>query len=122
MTATLAVPTSAETRSLSVSNKLLLALYGIIPVSILVVFIDLMYLNEYLRYEVLPANPTSLMFWVIIFNLPHIFSSFITLADKEYLSFYRERFIKALVIILSVVVSVSYVAPIILPTELADLL
>lgn len=117
---TTTIDTQINARRYSVSNTLLLSLYLVIPVSIAIVLIDLVFLDSYLRYDVLPANPASLMLWVIIFNLPHIFSSFITLADKEYLSFYRERFTKAMVVILSVVIGITYVAPIILPQNIAD--
>ena len=74
---------SFATRNFIVSSPLLLGLYAVLPFSILVVLIDQLFLGEILLKKHLPIKPSDWAFWAIVFNFPHIVSSFITLADKE---------------------------------------
>ena len=97
-------------RELKVSSPLLLALYGIIPLCGLAVLIDLFFLGGTFK-QALPSNPGSLIVWAVIFNFPHIVSSVITLADKEYISYYKPRFIKALKVIVAAVLFVNVLMP-----------
>ena len=76
----------------AVSQRMLLALYAVIPITLLIAAVDTWALNGYLLQNYLPSNPASLLLWAIIFNFPHIISSFITLADDEYIPYYRRRF------------------------------
>lgn len=106
---------------LTVSSQLLLALYAVVPLSLLAVFVDIVFLNGSLRAW-LPENPGQLIWWAIIFNFPHIVSSLITLADDEYIPYYRARFQKALIIIIAAVLMVNIVLPLVLPNMAAFLL
>ncbi len=103
-------------KQLSVPNKLLLALYVVIPLSLLAAFIDSLFFGHAIR-EVLPSNPGQLMWWAIIFNFPHIISSLITLVDKEYIRHYKPQFKKALWIIVPGVLFINFAIPFILPDE-----
>jgi hypothetical protein len=105
-------------KPLSVSNKLLLSLYAVIPMCLLLAAIDTLLLGHQLR-EALPSNPGELMWWAIIFNFPHIISSLVTLADKEYINHYKPRFKKALLIIVSGVLFINFIMPVIMPDQIA---
>ncbi len=108
-------------KTLAVNSQLLLALYAFIPVSILVVIVDQLFLSGILKDQYLPNNPATLMWWAIIFNFPHIVSSLVTLADEEYISFYKKRFAKALTIITVVVLSINILIPLFFPKSLSTI-
>lgn len=88
-------PTQAGTRIESdVAMRLLdcrwlLALYAIIPLALAVVIVDAVMLDGILLRQYLPADPERWPFWTVVFGLPHIIASLLTMADKEYLSHYR---------------------------------
>ena len=107
---------SLSQRQLSVPNKLLLALYAVIPLSLIAAFVDSVFFSHALR-DFLPSNPVELMWWAIIFNFPHIVSSFVTMADKEYLTHYKPRFKKALLIIISGVLLFNYAMPLLVSEQ-----
>jgi hypothetical protein len=118
---TTASTTALNRQPLAVNSHLLLALYGFIPLSILVVVIDQFFLSGLLKDKYLPSNPATLMWWAIIFNFPHIVSSLVTLADEEYIRFYKKRFTKALTLITVVVLSINIVIPLLFPKALSTL-
>ncbi|GAA6135171.1 hypothetical protein NBRC116188_19610 [Oceaniserpentilla sp. 4NH20-0058] len=72
------------------NKKWLFALYLVVPVCVLFVLIDHFLLNGMMQ-QALPRHPVEWAFWAIFFNFPHIVSSFITLADKEYLGVYKKN-------------------------------
>lgn len=102
--------TKNPTRAI-VSSRFLLALYAVIPLSVLLVAIDYLLLDNQLRDQILPKNPSALAIWTVIFIFPHITSSLITLLDKEYLSFYKKRLLMPLIVIISGVVSINMLLP-----------
>lgn len=67
----------------------LLALYAIIPVSVLLVVADAWIFEGQALRQHIPNQPEHWPFWTVIFGLPHIIASLITMADREYLSHYR---------------------------------
>lgn len=75
----------------TVDCRWLLALYAIIPVSIAAVATDLFWLDGRLLDDVFPSDPNRWAFWTVIFGLPHIIASTLTMADREYLGYYRRR-------------------------------
>lgn len=107
-------------QKLAVNSYALLALYAVIPFSILLVIVDVLFLHGSVK-NYLPANPSALMFWAIIFNFPHIVSSMVTLADAEYIAFYKARFTKALSIIVLAVLSINVFIPALFPGQLSML-
>jgi hypothetical protein len=69
----------------------LFALYGVIPLALTVVAIDVLWLDNALRLNHLPTNPEYWPLWTIVFGLPHIVASLLTMADREYLAHYGRR-------------------------------
>lgn len=67
----------------------LLALYAVIPLSVLLVVTDVWLFEGRAVYPRIPTQPEDWPFWTVIFGLPHIIASLITLADREYLTHYR---------------------------------
>lgn len=107
-------------RTFEVSNSLLFSLYGIIPLTMFIALFDHFFLSGLLLEKYLPSNPATLIWWAIIFNFPHIVSSIITIADDEYLPFYKQRFGRALGVIVVVVFSVNVLLPLLLPAFVAS--
>lgn len=105
-------------RTFAVSSHLLLALYGIVPLSIALALADRAFLGGALR-GVLPDNPATLLWWTVVFNYPHIVSSLITLADDEYIAFYKRRFAKALTVIALLVLGTNVAIPLLFPGVIA---
>ena len=105
------VVSAVTVKPVSISNRLLLSLYAIMPLCLCFVVLDALAFNYQFRDIWLPDNPGALIWWAIIFNFPHIVSSMVTLLDDEYLPHYRQRFTKALVIITVAVLSVNYLLP-----------
>ena len=75
----------------AVDCRWLLALYAIIPISIAVVALDILWLDHWLMDNFLPSDPQRWAFWTVVFGLPHIIASTLTMADREYLGYYRRR-------------------------------
>lgn len=78
---------------LSVSFRLLLSLYAIIPVCFLLQLLDVYFWHGGLQ-EKLPNSPTQFLLFQIIFGTPHIVASNILLVSNgEYLKFYQKKII-----------------------------
>ncbi len=112
---------STEKPLLSVRGSLLIGLYSVIPLLLLLVFVDKLWLNHLLRDRLLPRDPSDLIIWAIIFGFPHIVSSIVTLADREYLSFYRKKLLLGLAIISAAVLAVNVLVPLVLPAQYSGL-
>lgn len=80
-----------EVKKFNVSHRLLLSIYLVIPISALIIATDFFALDQSLLKNYLPDTPDQWAFWTIFFGMPHIISSIITLADKEYISHYKQR-------------------------------
>ena len=106
-------------RNFRVSSPLLLSLYLIIPFCAVLVVADTLWFGHQLRDVYLPSNPATLLVWAVVFNFPHIVSSLVTLADDEYIPFYRQRFTRALLIISIAVLTVNVLFPLLFPRNLA---
>ena len=109
-----------STEPLSVSGKLLAALYLIIPVCASIVLLDILLFNRALM-RILPSTPDQWLLWTVVFNTPHILASFFSFADKEYYRFYKPRVLRALAIFSVAVVLFTLIAPAVLPDALARL-
>ncbi len=78
---------------LSVSFRLLLGLYSIIPICLLLQLADTFFLNGRLL-ENLPSSPAHFLIFQILFGTPHILASTMLLGtNKEYLRFYQPKLI-----------------------------
>ena len=78
---------------LSVSFRLLLGLYAIIPLCLLLQLFDTWFWHGFLQQS-LPSSPKQFLLFQIIFGTPHIVASSILLAsNSEYLKFYKSKLI-----------------------------
>lgn len=76
---------------LSVSFRVLLGLYLIIPLSFLLYGLDTTFWQGYL-HDNLPTKPTHFLLFQILFGTPHILASTILLVSNgEYLQFYKRH-------------------------------
>lgn len=76
---------------LSVSFRILLSLYLIIPLCLLLYGFDHFFWQLYL-YENLPTKPTHFLLFQILFGTPHILaSSILLLSNGEYFQFYKRN-------------------------------
>ena len=82
-----------EARKLTVSFRVLLSLYAIIPLCFIIQLTDVLYLHGFLR-ESLPTKPTHFLLFQILFGTPHILAStFLLLGNRDYMEFYRRKLI-----------------------------
>lgn len=89
-----------------VSPKLLIAIYGIVPLLMLVVLAD--FLTGGLLRLMLPKRPEVWSFWIYVFGLPHIFASFFLLADREYLQYFGGKLWKMALFLLALPIFVYW--------------
>jgi hypothetical protein len=82
-----------------VSNQYLLALYIVAPACVFIVLLDWLFFDGYMQYYYLPVKPSEWAFWAVFFNFPHIVASFITLADRDYLTFYKKPILRSIITI-----------------------
>src|SRR5690625_2245437 len=94
----------------AIDCRWLFALYGIIPLSLAVIAADSLWLNGELLHRYLPSDPQQWPFWTVIFGLPHIIASMLTMADREYLSHYRHTLFWPLVLFAGIA-SAGYIGP-----------
>ncbi|WP_031436589.1 hypothetical protein [Methylobacter tundripaludum] len=86
---------------LSVSFRLLLGLYAIIPLCLLLQLFDGWFWQGFLQHN-LPSSPKQFLLFQIIFGTPHIVASSILLvSNTEYLKFYKLKLILMTVAIIT---------------------
>ncbi|GGE39299.1 hypothetical protein GCM10007421_11600 [Halopseudomonas oceani] len=85
-----------------VDGRWLLALYCVIPLSFIVVALDTLVLQRTLLHGLLPDDPNDWALWALLFGLPHIIASALTLSDRDYLRHYRWRLLPASLVFLLV--------------------
>ncbi len=85
---------AAETApELAISFRLLLTIYSIIPLCLLIQFIDANYAHAYLR-QALSSSPKHFILLLIIIGTPHIIaSSMLLFGNREYWHYYKFRII-----------------------------
>ncbi|WP_262964566.1 hypothetical protein [Methylobacter psychrophilus] len=82
-----------DERKLTVSFRLLLGLYAIIPLCLILQLADGWFWHGFLR-ENLPSKPSHFLLFQILFGTPHILASTIVLvSNTDYLRFYRRNLI-----------------------------
>lgn len=98
---TLPIQELPEVRKLAVSFRLLLGLYAIIPLCVLLYFLDTWFWYGALR-ESLPTRPNHLLLFQVLFGTPHIIASSIVLfSDREYLKVYQSKLL-AMTLVLAI--------------------
>jgi hypothetical protein len=87
---------------LAVSFRVLLGLYGIVPICLILQLGDTLFFNNRLL-ENLPSSPAHFLLFQILFGTPHILASSILLSsNRDYLQFYKSKFIVMTLIIIAV--------------------
>lgn len=82
-----------EDKQLTISFKLLLGLYAIIPVCLSLQLLDGWVWQDFLKQN-LPSSPKQFLLFQVIFGTPHIVASSILLAsNSEYLKLYKPKII-----------------------------
>ena len=92
---------------LTISSKVLLGIYLIVPAAYLIVLVDILFLNQVLMTS-LPYSPEALRLFTVFFVLPHIIASAMTLLDREYAGYYKLKLGIALPIICIVTVGLPF--------------
>jgi hypothetical protein len=83
----------------TISTKALLSLYAILPIVWLLMLVD--YLTNHSLMFALPNRPEFWWIWIYIFGMPHVFASYLLLADNEYLDTYKDKLIKGAIVLLA---------------------
>jgi hypothetical protein len=92
-----------STQKLAVSFKVILGLYGIIPLCLILQGLDGWFWGDFLR-QTLPSSPYHFVLFQILFGTPHIIASNILLVSNgEYF-----RHFKPQIILMTVAIAVAY--------------
>jgi hypothetical protein len=98
-------------KNLSYINPLyLIGLLFVCPLLVFVMVIDITILNRFVL-RALPTRPEEWAIWLVFFSLPHILTSFFTMADKENTSIYGTKMLKAIVILFFASVILNGIIP-----------
>lgn len=82
---------TAEAPLLTVSFRLLLALYAIVPLCLLLQGADVLFWQNFLK-DNLPVSPKHFLLFQVLFGTPHIIASAIVLTSNgEYFGFYKRK-------------------------------
>ncbi len=95
--------------------RFFIGMFFICPVLLIVTLVD-KFLLESMVLNWLPTRPEKWAFWLIIFSLPHIISSFITMFDTDNIVLYKKKIIKAIILL----VGLSFLFNLIIPNFLAN--
>lgn len=82
----------------TISTRVLLGIYAILPAIVLLMFIDLLFFSGAIKHA-LPHFPEEILWYMLLFNFPHIIASFFSFADKEYLMRYKRPLMRGLPLI-----------------------
>jgi len=104
-----AAATVFEPKKIEISFRWLLAIYAIVPILLSIVFIDSIFLGNAIQPYV-SVNLKSAFIYLLFFELPHIFASFISFADREYLSHYKKQLFYELPILLVASCLLAYIS------------
>lgn len=92
---------------LTVDSRLLLAWYAIIPLCFVAIGLDIAFFNGAMA-KALPAKPEDYLWFLFLFNLPHIMGSLVTYADKDYVRAYKQPLLTGFAI--SILVPAAFLA------------
>lgn len=82
---------------MTISPRLLLAIYLVIPLCLVLTFAMQIFGANHLL-TALPETPNELIIFTLFFVLPHIVASSNTMLDKSYIAFYKNKLLIALFI------------------------
>jgi len=90
--------------------KAFIWLFFIAPLFLFIALLDVFIFNRSFLL-MLPKTPEEWSFWLVIFSLPHIISSFITIADHENISRYKKKISRAFLLLFMLSVLINGVIP-----------
>jgi len=94
-------PEQKSGNKLAVSFRFLLSLYAIVPLCLLVLWLDRFGFNYALR-DMLPSSPTHFLLFQILFGTPHIVASNLLLVSQnEYLQAFKSKLILMTLVIIA---------------------
>jgi hypothetical protein len=79
-----------QTRPLSLSHRLLVSFYVVIPLAFVALLVDAFWLERRIAHS-LPRLPESLVLWSLLFPFPHILASYFSFFDRTYFLHYKNR-------------------------------
>ncbi|CAD6878664.1 hypothetical protein [Methylomonas albis] len=84
-------PEQKSSNKLAVSFRFLLSLYAIVPLCLLVLWLDSFGLDHAIR-DMLPSSPSHFLLFQILFGTPHIIASnLLLLSHDEYLNAFKRK-------------------------------
>jgi hypothetical protein len=98
------------TKPYSISKRLLLQVYGVVPILLLLVIMDTWYFDFFLK-DNLGLTAANAAVYVLFLEFPHIIASFVGYADGEYLKFYKKKlliYLPTILILSFLLISVSF--------------
>lgn len=93
--------------TIAIDSRFLLAINAIIPLSLIVIALDMAYWDGAVK-GFLKAKPEDYFWFSFIFNLPHIVASFVTYADREYISHYKYQLARSAVLCISISGAIAF--------------
>ena len=99
-------PEQTSPAKLHLSFRWLLSIYAIVPILLAIVLVDSFFFGHALR-PLVSVSLTTAFFYLVFFELPHIFASFISFADREYLKSYKNKILYQLPIVLGVSIFIA---------------
>ena len=89
----IALPYQPSQLKLSVSFRFLLSLYAIVPLCVLVLWLDRFGFNHVLR-DMLPSSPSHFLLFQLLFGTPHIIaSSLLLFGHADYVNTFKNKLI-----------------------------
>lgn len=110
----LAYTGTVETPIIKTPVKSTMALYWVVPITWLVIFIDSAFFKGALKQN-LPVNPSSIFLFSLFFNSPHIIGSTLNFFDLEYYRHYKKK----LLISIPLIMVLAFSMPILIGEDLA---
>lgn len=95
---------------IALSFKALAGVYLILPAMALLALADVFLFNRTIQ-SFMPTDLSGFLWYVILFNLPHIIASYFSFADTEYLAHYRTQILTRLPLVLLAFVLLIIFAP-----------
>ncbi len=83
----------------TISVRGLLGIYLVIPAILLFMLLDHFAFAGAVK-STLPQLPEQLLWYTLLFNFPHIFASYFSFADKEYLAYYKRNLLLGIPVII----------------------
>lgn len=90
-----------------ISRRFLLSLYLTVPLSVLLVAADVLFLKGWVKRHV-PFIPEQLAGYTVLFNAPHLVASELTFFDRDYLGYYRKQLLLGVPVSIGIVMLVVH--------------